>query len=177
MINPSLKGKRGVGRGNSLNHLRPEGWWDLWGVLDASWKFLKAFFGAAWTRLWATYLGPLGGSSGPLGRLVLPPPLTSFLDLNGESATRQGRVPQVAYHHQAGRAPQVAYHHQAGRAPQVATCPASGGPLGGPKGVFERLGCLGDSLEAFWGFLGASWRPLGAVWALLGALLGRSWKP
>ena len=27
-VNPSPKGKKEVGRGNSLNHLRPEGWWD-----------------------------------------------------------------------------------------------------------------------------------------------------
>ena len=26
-INPSPKGKREDGRGNALNHLRPEGWW------------------------------------------------------------------------------------------------------------------------------------------------------
>eukprot|EP00959_Pyramimonas_sp_CCMP1952_P054859 1146481-Pyramimonas_sp.AAC.1 len=25
---PDRKGKRKDGRGNSLNHLRPEGWWD-----------------------------------------------------------------------------------------------------------------------------------------------------
>ena len=50
--------------------------------------------------------------------------------------------------------------------------------FGGPRAVFERLGCLGDPLEASWGSLGslleASWAPLGAVWAPLGALLGRS---
>ena len=27
-VNPSPKGKKEVGRGNSLDHLRPEGWWD-----------------------------------------------------------------------------------------------------------------------------------------------------
>ena len=28
-VNPSPKGKKGVGRGNSLDHLCPEGWWDF----------------------------------------------------------------------------------------------------------------------------------------------------
>ena len=27
-VNPSPKGKKGVGRGSSLDHRRPEGWWD-----------------------------------------------------------------------------------------------------------------------------------------------------
>ena len=27
-VNPTPKGKKGVGRGNSLDHRRPEGWWD-----------------------------------------------------------------------------------------------------------------------------------------------------
>ena len=52
------------------------------------------------------------------------------------------------------------------------------GPIGKPRGVFERLGCLGDPLEASWGSLGslleASWAPHGAAWAPLGAILGRS---
>ena len=27
-VNPSPNGKKGVGRENALDHLRPEGWWD-----------------------------------------------------------------------------------------------------------------------------------------------------
>ena len=64
---------------------------------------------------------------------------------------------------------------------------ASGWRLGGPSAVFERLGCLGDPLEASWGSLGslleaswgrlgASWGPLGALLGALGALLEPSWR-
>merc|ERR1712060_291648 len=49
---------------------------------------------------------------------------------------------------------------------------ASWGPLGGPGGLLEHLGCLGESLGASWGPLGGL---LGASWGLLGGLSGPSW--
>eukprot|EP00959_Pyramimonas_sp_CCMP1952_P054522 1139784-Pyramimonas_sp.AAC.1 len=56
-----------------------------------------------------------------------------------------------------------------------------------PSAVVERLGWLGDPLEAFWGspgslsdafwaFLGAIWAPLVALLGALGALLEPSWR-
>ena len=49
---------------------------------------------------------------------------------------------------------------------------ASWGPLGGPGGFLDRLGCLGG---ASWGLLGASWGHLGGLLEASWGLLGASW--
>ena len=124
--------------------------------------------------------GLLGARRGLLSASSEPPSPTSFLDLDGQSATQHGRVPQVACHETSRSrttghvsSPGRSAHHRS----QVATCR---GPLGGPRAVVERLGCIGDSHEGFGGSLGslleASRAPLGAAWAPLGALLERAWE-
>ena len=67
-VNPSPKGKKDVGRGNALNHLRPEGWWDFLSDVHGSLDSHKA--GIAWLKNIVLHQDPDYNDATPLNDIL-----------------------------------------------------------------------------------------------------------